>query len=770
MLFAILAVFLAAIFTPIFYSRAKIPVSISLIGITAGVVIYFIFQFNAVTSGEVITEFYEWSPSLQLNLSFYLDGLSLFFALLISLFGFLILLYALKYMKGYPKEGWFFGYLMLFMCAMLGVVLSANLISLFVFWELTSLSSFLLIGFNSTEDDSKWGARQAFLVTFTGGLALFSGFILLNMITGSNFDIVAILNNPELIQSSPFLTATIILILLGAYTKSAQFPLHFWLPNAMAAPTPVSAYLHSATMVKAGVYLVFRLNPAFAGVELWHILLTSVGAITMIWGSIVAFQADDLKKILAYTTIGALGIFMLLIGVGTKSAINAAMIYVMAHALYKGALFLITGIIDHEAGTRNISELSGLAGKMPYTTAAVIAAGLSMAGMIPFIGFIGKEAFYDAIYMWDSAIAIPILVMVVLASTFFVAIVTEIIYNVFFKKEKLLQSNVHEAPFLMTIPPIVLGVLGLLAGITSSWFSEPLLNMAASNIHRQGLSLQLVLWHGFNFVVILSILTIGFGLILYLIRHKVRNIWSILENTGFLNANIVYDRMIGGLQAFATVLTKAVQNGYLRNYIMALISLFCIFIIYLFWENGLINAVTEVNYLDNLEIYEFVILALITTALIMLFRTDSRLIVVATIGIIGYSIAFGYTVYSAPDVAITQFLAETLTLILLVLILHQLPKYAFKKYKVPKKFLFISILFGGLMAMISLIMLSKEIHPEVKDYFLTNSVPLGKGKNVVNVILVDFRALDTMGEISVLAITMIGIIALLKIKPKKPEL
>jgi multicomponent Na+:H+ antiporter subunit A len=770
MLIAILAIFFAALLTPLFYNRAKVAVSVALIVLTGGVVAYFLTYLKPVVNGEVFISSFEWSPTLQLTLSFYMDGLGLFFALLISSFGFLILIYALKYMKGYPQEGWFFGYLLLFMCAMLGVVLSANLISLFVFWELTSLSSFLLIGFNSTEEKSKWGARQALLVTFTGGLALFSGFILLNMITGANFNLIEILNNPEALQSSPLLTATIILILIGAFTKSAQFPFHFWLPNAMAAPTPVSAYLHSATMVKAGVYLVFRLNPAFAGIELWEILLVAVGTITMFWGAIVAFQSDDLKTILAYTTISALGIFFMLIGAGTTTAINAAMVYVMAHALYKGALFLITGIIDHETGTRKVSQLSDLSRKMPFTTVAAVGAGLSMAGMIPFLGFIGKEALYDALYVSEKWSALPTLVLVVISSMFFVAVAIEIMYNVFFKKGPLYDIEIHEAPMQMYLPPLILGILGLLAGIFSSVFSEPLLNVAASNIHRQGLSLVMELWHGLNFVVILSVLTIGFGVALYLIRTRVRYFWQKLENTGLLNANSAYDKTINGLQSFAAFQTRVIQNGYLRNYIFVLIVLFCLFIIYLFFDNNLLGPILMEAHWENLQIYELVILAMVTTTIVVLFRTDSRLVAVATIGIIGYSIALAYTLFSAPDVAITQFLAETLTLILLILILHQLPTIVFKKYPVPGSFLFVSVLFGFLMTMISLVMLSKEIDPEVKQYFLESSVPLGQGRNVVNVILVDFRALDTLGEISVLVITMLGIIALMRIKPNKLEL
>jgi multicomponent Na+:H+ antiporter subunit A len=769
MLVAILAIFFTALLTPLFYKRAKTAVSVILVALVGSVVAYLFTFLSPVVNGEVFHEYYEWSPTLQLSLSFYIDGLGLFFALLITSLGLLILIYALKYMKGYPQEGWFFGYLLLFMCAMLGVVLSANLISLFVFWELTSLSSFLLIGFNSTEEKSKWGARQALLVTFTGGLALFTGFILLNMIVDGNFDLIHILNNPEALQDGPMLTAAIILILAGAFTKSAQFPFHFWLPNAMAAPTPVSAYLHSATMVKAGVYLVFRLNPAFAGIDLWETLLTVFGAVTMFWGAIVAFQADDLKKILAYTTISALGIFFMLIGIGTTTAINAAMVYVMAHALYKGALFLITGIIDHETGTRNVSELSDLSKKMPYTTAAAIAAGLSMAGMIPFLGFIGKEALYDALYISDKWSALPTLVLVVFSSIFFVAVAIEIMYNVFFRRGPLRDIHIHEAPLQMYLPPLILAAMGLLAGVFSSVFSEPLLNVAASNIHRQGLSLVMELWHGFNFVVILSLLTIGFGVIMYLIRFRVRLLWQRLENTGFLNADKAYDNTIYGLQSLAAFQTRKIQNGYLRNYVNVIVILFCIFIIYLFAKGNLMEPILREPHWQDLKIYELAIIALITTAIVVLFKTNSRLIVVATIGIIGYSLALAYTLFSAPDVAITQFLAETLTLILLILIMHQLPRITFKRYVVPRSYIFISAVFGILMAMISLVMLSMDVDSDVKNYFLEQSVPLGKGNNVVNVILVDFRALDTLGEIAVLVITMIGIIALLRIKPNELE-
>ncbi len=766
MLFSILATFIAGLLTPFFYERYKVVVATLHSLLLLGIISFFLTFLGPVLQGETFISNFSWIDSLDIHLSFYIDGLSLFFALLITIIGLLVLLYSYQYMKHYPKQGRFFCYLLVFMGSMLGVVLSANLISLFVFWELTSFSSFLLIGFNHQDQDSRRAARQALLVTAGGGLALMSGFIFMELMYNTGFNLIEMIDGPESLTDHKLYSAAIILISIGAISKSAQFPLHFWLPNAMAAPTPVSAYLHSATMVKAGVYLIFRMNPLFDEAALWSHLLGLTGAVTMTLGAFKALQEDDLKRILAYTTISALGIFFMMTGLGGESAINAVMVYVLAHALYKGGLFLSAGNIDHQTGTRSISQLSGLVYKMPFTSVAVMLLCASMAGIIPFLGFVGKEALYDSLFHSDDSMAVFYLVLLFLAGVFFTAVTIEIVVDACLKKGMLRGKTIREAGFLMVVAPLILAIAGLIPGVAPKMIAQPLLQWAAADIHAMGPSMELKLWHGFNAVLLLSILTILSGAGLYFLRGYIR----LFRKPHWFTADFIYNKLIHGTSWLATYLTNILQNGYLRNYLAMVTGTFSVLMIFVLVDGGFLEVPATEQLVDGLQIYEVVIIALITMAVFFLFKTRSRLIVTATFGIIGYSIALAYTLFSAPDVAITQFLAETLTLILLILILHRLPSYTLKKTIEHKKYLPVALLFGMIMTVVSFIMLEQAGSPKLKNYFLESSVPAGKGQNAVNVILVDFRALDTLGEITVLVITMLGIISLLKIKPKEPRI
>jgi len=759
--FIILAIFVASILTALFYKRYG-KLVIALLSLLFIVIVAFFSRYLApVTHGKTFTTTYSWIESLHINLSFYIDGLSLFFVLLISVFGLLVFLYAFSYMKHYDQRNRFFSYLLFFMGAMLGVVLSANLISLFVFWELTSFSSFLLIGFNHEKKDSRKAARQALLITAGGGLALMSGFILLEVITSSGFNMLEILDQPDTIATSSLKTASIILIALGCFTKSAQFPFHFWLPNAMAAPTPVSAYLHSATMVKAGVYLILRLNPAFIDFLLWHYLLGIVGAITMIWGAYKALQVDDLKKILAYTTISALGIFFMMIGFGGADALNAVMIYILAHAFYKGGLFLSAGSIDHQAGTRNISELSGLFKKMPYTSWAVILCFTSMAGLLPFLGFVGKESLYDVLFHEEGLMSNLYLALLFVASVFFTTISIEVIYKALFKV-KSQDQKVTEAEFSMRVSPLFLAIGGLVLGLVP-FLIEPIINYSAASSYGEPISKKLKLWHGFNLVFLLSAITWATGVALFFVRKSLKK----YTMPDWLSSDYVYDKFLKGIKIISKGITMQIQNGLLRNYIATILLTFSVLIVLVLAYGDLFVLPATEELVKELQIYEMVIFALIVLAVVFLFKTRSRLIVTATFGIIGYSLALAYTLFSAPDVAITQFLAETLSLILLILILHKLPSYTLEKFIAHKKYFPVAVFFGLVMSYLSFIMLNLENNSSLKSYFLNKSVTEGKGENAVNVILVDFRALDTLGEITVLAITMIGIIALLRADAKK---
>ena len=757
--------FAASLLAAFFYRRQRKVVLSTLSLLLLGNIFYFGSFIAPILEGEAIVSQVSWVGSLDIHFTFLLDGLSLFFALLITVFGLLILLYSSKYMEHSPQPGRFICYLLLFLGSMLGLVLSANLISLFVFWELTSFTSFLLIGFKHHQETSRRAARQALLVTAGGGLALMAGFILLEISTGSGYDLTTILAKPEVIANSGLQTAIIVLIAIGAMSKSAQFPLHFWLPNAMAAPTPVSAYLHSATMVKAGVYLIFRLNPLFQDLVLWHNILGTVGALTMSWGAFKAFQEDDLKKILAYTTISALGILFMMAGVGGEAALNAAMVYVAAHALYKGALFMAAGSIDHQTGSRRISQLSGLAKKMPLTTVTVVLSTASMAGVLPLLGFIGKEALYEALYHSDRSMATVYLGLLFVAGAFFTAVSIDIVYNAFVRKGSLKYKTVREANAFVAVPPLLLAIASLLAGTVPALSVEPLLQWSAASIHGSGPSMKLKLWHGFNFVFLLSIATLLSGAGLYFIRHQVRA----FRKPPWLKADYVYDLTIAAIQSLSKSITSALQNGYLRNYIAMVALAFSILLFFAIAKGEFVYPPAAALFQD-LQIYELAIFTFILITVIFLFRISSRLTVTATFGIIGYSIALAYTLYSAPDVAITQFLAETLTLMLLILILHRLPSYKIKEPTARIKYLPAAILFGAVMSVTSFIMLNQDGNSVLRRYFLEKSISAGKGQNAVNVILVDFRAFDTLGEITVLVITMIGITALLKFKSEKPKL
>src|SRR5690625_4980328 len=463
MLISILSVILLALFAPLLHSRMKDRTGYLLALLPFGIFVYFLTLYPTITGGEIVRSSLPWLSSLGINLSFLLDGLSYLFVLLITGMGTFIVLYASGYMKGHSYLGRFYLALLLFMASMLGVVLSDNLITLFVFWELTSFTSFMLIGFNHESTESRKSALQALLVTFGGGLALLAGVVLMG-IAGGTMEISEILSSGDLIRNHGLYLPILILFLLGAFTKSAQFPFHFWLPNAMEAPTPVSAYLPSATMVKAGIYLMARLNPALGDTTLWLYLVGGIGLVTMVVGAYLALAHTDLKKLLAYSTVMALGQLTMLIGLGTELAIQAMVVFLLVHALYKAALFMAAGSIDHETGTRDVRELGGLAGVMPLTFAASLVAALSMAGLPPLFGFVGKEIVYDATLNLDSGAAL-FTTFAVLANIAVVAVAGIVALRPFLGARRQTPKAPHEAPFTMWIGQAVLGAGSVGCGV-----------------------------------------------------------------------------------------------------------------------------------------------------------------------------------------------------------------------------------------------------------------------------------------------------------------
>lgn len=517
-----------------------------------------------------LTFSYNWIPSLNIQFAFYLDGLSLLFALLITGIGAFIFLYSKDYLKHDPHLGRFFTYLVLFMGSMLGLVLAGNLISLYVFWELTTISSFLLIGYHNEEIKSRKAALQALLVTNVGGLALLAGIILLGQAAGS-YELETILNKGEIIRQHPHYAAIFLLILFGAVTKSAQVPFHFWLPNAMAAPTPVSAYLHSATMVKGGIYLLARLSPVLNQTDLWMNTVPVIGGLTLLTGAWMAIVQTDIKRLLAYSTVSVLGMLVLMLGIGSETAVKGAVIYLFAHALYKATLFMCAGVIDHKAGTRDITRMGGLAGLMPLVALGGIMAAVSKSGLPPAIGLIGKELIYESgLHFLNSR---TLLILVLLFSNMFLAAVAwqAGIAPFFGRRKEDVDSPAKPSP-LLWLGPLVLGTLGLVFGLFPQLIEKAILQPAVSAVAGRTVPLHLALWHGFNPAVLLSLLTIAGALALFFSQNRLRGLTAGASLLRRLGPEHLYELLLTSLQKSAGFLTRRLQSGYQRRYLIIILS------------------------------------------------------------------------------------------------------------------------------------------------------------------------------------------------------
>ena len=762
MLFFVLLGFITAVLVPLIKKISDNFLNWIIPIIPASIFFYFASFYYKIADGEVIKVSYSWIPSLGINLDFYIDGLSLVFAMIISLVGTVVFLYAGSYLKGDNRISKFYVYISIFMSSMIGLVTSNNLISLFVFWELTSISSYLLIGFNHEKDSFRFSALQALLVTGMGGLALLAGFIMIYIITGT-WEISEINKmSPQLIGSS-FFTMTVIFILLGTFTKSGQFPFHFWLPNAMEAPTPVSAYLHSATMVKAGIYLMARLNPAFGNSELWSNLLVIFGLTTMLFTAFLSFKQTDLKKLLAYSTLSVLGTLTMLIGIGTHLAIKAFIIYLIAHSLYKGTLFLVAGSLDHETGTRDIDKLSGIRKLMPITAFIAITASLSKMGIIPLIGFVGKETVYASVLEFGD-IGSYLIVLTILANIFIVYITALVGFKPFFGKHIQTPKNAHEAPFRMWIGPLALALAGLILGIFSSIIIDKIINSSELGIISERLNIPVKLWHGFNLELLLSTLTVALGILLFFKREFLLKYIISFSSIKYVKPSYYYEFLLNNTISTAKFITSKIQNGYLRYYILVILITTFLLIGYTASQFYTGNSI-QIDY--SIDIYEIILAIILITSTILTVRAKSRLAAIIGLGGVGYTMALFFLIYSAPDLAMTQFSIETLTVILFVLVIYKLPKYlSFSNTMRRVRDGFIAITAGITMSFLVLIIASSSLNSALKEFFINKSLPLGKGSNVVNVILVDFRALDTMGEITVLAVAAIGVYSLLKLRKK----
>ena len=714
----------------------------------------------AVADGEVRQYSLQWIPVLDVSLSFQVDGLGLIFALLISGIGTLIMFYGGAYLQGHHQLGRFYVYILMFMASMLGVVLADNLITFFVFFELTSITSYLLIGFDHNSEASRYSARQALLVTAIGGQFLLVGLILL-AIVGGGWEFSALVDQADVIQDHSLYLPIMILILGGAFTKSAQIPFHFWLPGAMAAPTPVSAYLHSATMVKAGVYLLARVNPTLGGTEAWQYTLTTFGAATMLVGAYLAIQRTDLKQLLAYTTVSTLGLLTMLIGIGTEIALKAAMVSLVVHSLYKGALFLVAGTIDHETGTRDIRILGGLRKLMPITAVGAGIAALSMAGIPPLFGFIGKELVYEAALDMDTW-AVALAFIAVVSNVLMVAIAGITGIHPFTGPERETPKHAHEAPVAFWLGPLILGALGLVIGILPGLVDARIISPAISAITGEPVEVTIYLWHGLNVMLAMSAITVALGVVAYVFREQVRNLSNLTWELGRVGSEAAYDGALVLLDIVARGQTRIIQNGYLRFYFLTILVVLVVAAVYPLATYGDIEIAGDLN---DIRFYEWGVAIIVLLGAYMAVRAQSRLAAVAALGTVGYGVATIYILYGAPDLAMTQILVETLTVILFVLVLYRLPQFAtLSRPSSRARDAVVAVTAGALMTVLVLIVSNVQFEPPISEFHAEEAYPLAHGRNVVNVILIDFRAVDTLGEIIVLAVAGIGVYALLRLR------
>lgn len=738
---------------------------------------------------------FDWVPSLDIAYTVYVDGLSLLFTLLISGIGTLVVLYSIYYIANKKDEPLnnFYVYLMMFMGAMLGVVLSDNLIVLYVFWELTSLSSALLIGYWFHKERSRYGAQKSMMITVAGGFAMLAGFTLLYLMAGT-FSIRGIIDVADQIAASPYFIPAMLLILAGAFTKSAQFPFHIWLPDAMEAPTPVSAYLHSATMVKAGIYLVARLTPVFGGQAEWFWIITSFGLFTLLWGSISAVRQKDLKGILAFSTVSQLGLIMSLLGMGSAAfhyglddgqslytvAILAAVFHLFNHATFKGSLFMVVGIIDHETGTRDIRKLGGLMAIMPVTFTISIIGIASMAGLPPFNGFLSKELFFEGvlnattvdIFSGQFLMAIfPVIAWI--ASVFTFVYSANMLFQTFTGKHKPdeLPKHAHEAPVGMLISPAVLASMviffGLFPNLLAYTIIEPAMQAIIPGLTAPGeqFYINIYHWHGINTELLMTLGVVFIGIAIFLNMRK-------LEQTAFYAGerdplNWFYDNGLTGLISGAQKVDGVQMTGKLRHYFTYMFVFLILVIGYALITTG--SIAIDFSETAGISPYLFLIIAATTLATVAIPFVSKRIPAIVLLGIVGFLVALLFVVLRAPDLALTQLLVETVMVVLLLLAFYHLPELKSESFKPVFKVtnLLISIGVGTVVTLVALsahaFSTENPISP-ISDYFVENAYALAGGQNIVNVILVDFRGLDTLLEVLVLGIVGLAVVVLIKYK------
>lgn len=762
----ILAPFLGALLSPVLVRVMGEKAAWLLALIPATIFVHFYSFVGPVASGEKFTMGLQWVPSMGANLSYYIDGLSLVFALLITGIGTFIILYAGGYLKGHPQQGRFIGFLFLFMGAMLGLVTADNLIALFVYWELTSITSFLLIGFDHNRAASRRAAIQALVVTGGGGLALLAGVVVLNLITGHT-ELSLILNSGDVVRDSPFYLLAFWLVIGGAFTKSAQFPFHFWLPNAMEAPTPVSAFLHSATMVKAGVYLLMRMNPVLGETLVWETVLPVFGIVTLFFGTLLAVRQTDLKLMLAYTTVASLGLLVMLTGFGSEKAIEAAVYYLFAHALFKGALFMVAGLIDHETGTRDVRKLGGLRAAMPITFAAAVLAALSMAGLPPFIGFIAKEEIYYAIAKGD-AWSITMTVLSIVSNALMLVIGAAVAVIPFFGRKVETPKHAHEGPVLLWLGPLSLAIIGLVTAIASGYTNASFISPMASAIAGNTVTAKAAVVFHPGIPLTLSIITIALGILVFWQLTRARNAMaSVLRAIGW-GPDHGFDQFISGIVVFSDRITRLLQNGRMEAYMTTVFLVFGVSV----WASMIwFGELPDLPMPGIPSFYEAGIFLLAVIGLLAVIYAQDRLTAIVSLGIQGFSVAVIFILFGAPDLAFTQFMVETLSVVILALVMTRLTLHKTDHRPFLEKSFDFAVALTAASAFMVMLFAIVEVpfDSRLSDFFTQYSYAIAQGRNIVNVILVDYRGVDTLGEIAVVMIAGLGIIALIRVKARQPR-
>jgi multicomponent K+:H+ antiporter subunit A len=741
--------------------RAGRTACASVTGLVTGLALLLLgLQAPAVLRGEVVQTRIDWLPSLGLNANFMLDGLGLLFAGMILGIGLLIILYARFYLSKSDPMGQFYTYLMLFQGAMVGIVLSDNILLLLVFWELTSLSSFLLIGYWKHLPEGRQGARMALAVTGGGGLAMIAGMLILGQIAGS-YDLSVILTQKAAIQASDWYLPALVLILLGSFAKSAQFPFHFWLPHAMAAPTPVSAYLHSATMVKAGIFLMARMWPVLSGTPEWFYIVATTGLITMLIGAKIALFKDDLKALLAFSTVSHLGLITMLLGFGTKAAAMAAVFHIINHATFKAALFMTAGIVDHEAHTRDLKRLGGLRHLMPVTFVIAAVTSLSMAGIPPLNGFLSKEMMLEeaAHTVWAG---VPWLlpVLATLGALFSVGYSFRFLAHGFFGPVRDdYPHKPHDPSFGMWAAPALLAVLVIIIGAAPMAAAAWLVDAATGAITQSSVHAYIKLWHGLETPALwMSVAAVGGGLVLLGAHAPLMRIWNAAPRP---EAKRIFDGIVEPFAALSLRVTDALHNGSLTRAIAIGIVTMTVAAAWAF-QGGTHSAGTRAILTPELVPFIGWLVLMISTVAILIWHRN-RLLSLVGVGVIGLILSVGFAYLSAPDLALTQITVEVVTIVLLLLALNFLPKTTPRESSAARRLRdgVIAVVAGlGVAALAFALMTRDAAYDPISAFHLAQSKPGAGGTNAVNTIIVDFRGYDTFGEIVVLGIAALVIYAL----------